>query len=77
MIDGEIGGLSWQCEELSVRGGETIMSERWVELTKVVLEMGGAGEGFGFIVYIDKWSCEVIFLFRKLCSCLSVNHGLT
>ena len=61
MIDGEIGGLSWQCEELSVRGGETIMSERWVELTKVVLEMGGAGEGFGFIVYIDKWSCEVTF----------------
>ena len=61
MIDGEIGGLSWQCEELRVRGGETIMSERWVESTKVVLEMGGAGEGFGFIVYIDKWSCEVIF----------------
>ena len=61
MIDGEIGGLSWQCEELRVRGGETIMSERWVELTKVVLEMGGAGEGFGFIVYIDKWSCEVTF----------------
>ena len=77
MIDGEIGGLSWQCEELRVRGGETIMSERWVESTKVVLEMGGAREGFGFIVYIDKWSCEVIFLFRKLCSCLSVNHGLT
>ena len=61
MIDGEIGGLSWQCEELRVRGGETIMSERWVESTKVVLEMGGAGEGFGFIVYIDKWSCEVTF----------------
>ena len=77
MIDGEIGGLSWQCEELRVRGGETIMSERWVESTKVVLEMGGAEEGFSFIVYIDKWSCEVIFLFRKLCSCLSVNHGLT
>ena len=37
------------------------MSERWVELTKVILEMGGAREGFGFIVYIDKWSCQVTF----------------
>ena len=37
------------------------MSERWVEPTKVVPEMGGAREGFGFIVYIDKWSCEVTF----------------
>ena len=63
MIDGESGRLGWQCEELRVRGGETIMSERWVELTKVVLEMGGAREGFGFIVYIDKWSCEVTFFF--------------
>ena len=61
MIDGKSGGLGWQCKELRVRGGETIMSERWVESTKVVLEMGGAGEGFGFIVYIDKWSCQVTF----------------
>ena len=37
------------------------MSERWVKPTKVVPEMGGAGEGFGFIVYIDKWSHEVTF----------------
>ena len=44
-----------------VRGGETVMSERWVKPTKVVPEMGGAGEGFGFIVCIDKWSHEVTF----------------
>ena len=37
------------------------MSERWVKPTKVVPEMGGAGEGFGFIVCIDKWSHEVTF----------------
>ena len=52
MIDGESGGLGWQCKELRVRGEETVISERWVEPTKLVLEMGGAGEGVGFIVYI-------------------------
>ena len=61
MIDDESGKLGWQCEELRVRGGETVMSERWVELTKVVLARGGAKEGFGFMVYIDKRSCEVTF----------------
>ena len=52
MIDGKSGGLGWQCKELRVRQEETVISERWVEPTKLVLEMGGAGEGVGFIVYI-------------------------
>ena len=28
---------------------------------KLTREMGGAREGVGFIVYIDKWSCQATF----------------
>ena len=35
----------WERRIKGERGGETVASERWVALTNIELEKGGAGEG--------------------------------
>ena len=45
MVETQVSTGLWERRTEGERGGETVVSERWVALTNVELEKGGAREG--------------------------------
>ena len=45
MVETQVSTVLWERRTEGERGGETVVSERWVALTNVELEKRGAGEG--------------------------------
>ena len=45
MVETQVSTGLWERRTECERGGETVVSERWVVLTNVELEKRGAGEG--------------------------------